>query len=94
MVSSVRTYLVCVTVLELEVNLIGRAVTEGILRRGIYHQFREHNGSGGYLSTTFCSEGPAPMTKTFPPNTTDWKDISKAYRHAQWGHTYIDSSSN
>jgi hypothetical protein len=23
---------------------------------------------------TFCSDGPTPITKTFPPKTTDWKD--------------------
>lgn len=53
--------LICVSILELQIDLICGTVANGKLCLSAVRWVLTH---------TFCSEGPAPMTKTLPPKPT------------------------
>jgi len=78
------TYLIGITILKLEIDLIRRAISEWVL--------------SGYLAIsdvfddrlTLWWDGPAPITKTLPPNLTDWGMVSRGL-DITGDKTHVDS---
>ena len=72
-----------VSVLELNVDLVGRTDHEGDLQRERRCQFGRLrvNGRVVNVALTFCSALPTPITKTFPPNAIDCQDAMQWMSH-------------
>lgn len=68
-----RPYLVAISVLELNIDLVGRTDHEGNLPYVPLSARCPPKGRRRYVGErlTFCSALPTPMTKTFPPKAID-----------------------